>query len=235
MAWGMSSDHKTPDTRELIGTGLYRTGEAARLIDLSVQRLRRWAVGRAKSGGAVHPALGFTIGDETFLDFRDLMELRVIAALVREGLAPRYVAAIYAHVADAMEDERPFSVERFHGTFRTDGKRLYAWAVDATGGAAEEVLTGQRAFARIIAPSLRNVEFDGGTAARWRPEQGRNDVVLDPERSFGRPLDDETGVPTATLAASHARTGSFAATAKEFEVGERSVRSAVHFEERLAA
>lgn len=235
MARGMSADDKIADPRGLIGTGLYRSGEAARLIGLSAQRLRYWAVGRARSGGAVHPALGFTVDDETFLDFRDLMELRVIAALVREGLPTRYIAAIYARVAEAMEDERPFSVERFHGTFRTDGRKLYAWAVDATGGAAEEVLTGQRAFTRIIGPSLRNVEFDDGTAARWRPEGGRNDVVLDPERSFGRPLDDATGVPTATLAASHARTGSFGATAKEFEIGERSVRSAVQFEERLAA
>ena len=223
----------------LIGIGLYRSGEAARLVGLAPQRLRRWIKGEKRSdrgAESVHPALGFRVADEGFLDFRDLMELRVIAALVNEGMSPGYVRAIYASIAALMEDERPFSTERFSQSFKTDGHAIYHRMVDRAGKVRlEEMLTGQGQFERMIAPSLRNVEFDQGLARRWRPKEGRNDVVIDPDRSFGQPVSDRSGVPTVTLFEAYRRTASLKRTAAEFEIDEREVRSAILFEERLAA
>ena len=228
------------DARALFGIGLYRVGEAARLVGIAPARLRRWVRSSAGSNRPtnLHPAVGFLIedGDETYLDFRDLMELRVVAGLIDEGLAPAYVRGIYEAVADEIDDERPFSTETFRSRFQTNGRRLYRRTVERGSGVRlEEVLTGQHEFERIIRPSLRNVEFERGLAARWMPEQGRGDVVLDPNRSFGTPVAMRSGVPTRSLLDAYERTGSYRAAAWEYEVGERDVRSAVQFEQRLAA
>lgn len=65
-----------------------------------------------------------------------------------------------------------------------------------------EVLTGQRAFADVVDPSLfANVEWDEDFAARWWPMGKERSVILDPAVSFGAPHIASTRVPTAALAA----------------------------------
>lgn len=239
-AHGIVHDLSMSEARELFGIGLYRIGEAARLVGITPARLRRWVRGRSDRArvDAVHPKVGFHVpdGDETYLDFRDLMELRVIAGLVEAGLAPAYVRGVYAAIANEIGEDRPFSTERFRARFQTDGKRLFRQTMKRGAEVRlEEVLSGQHEFERIIRPTLRNVEFEKGHAVRWRPESGRNDVVLDPERSFGAPIVARSGVPTRTLFSAFQRSGAYRAVAWEFEVPERDVRSAVQFEQRLAA
>ena len=65
-----------------------------------------------------------------------------------------------------------------------------------------EVLSGQRAFADIVEPSLfQNVESTDDIAARWWPLGRDRQVVLDPGTLFGTPHLAGTRVPTETVAA----------------------------------
>jgi uncharacterized protein (DUF433 family) len=58
--------------------------------------------------------------------------------------------------------------------------------------------------------------------------------VLDPERSFGKPIDAETSVPTDALAAATVAEGSFEAAAQVWGVPVRAVRRAVAFQDEMA-
>ncbi|MCA1552586.1 hypothetical protein I6F36_38350, partial [Bradyrhizobium sp. BRP19] len=89
---------------------------------------------------------------------------------------------------------------------------------------------------KVIEPSLKNLEFDeADIAVRWWPLGKAKGVVIDPQRQFGQPIDDATGVPTSVLAEAAKAEGSPAAAAKRFMVPLASVHRAVAFEQQLAA
>jgi uncharacterized protein (DUF433 family) len=62
----------------------------------------------------------------------------------------------------------------------------------------------------------------------------RRSVLVDPGRSFGRPIVSR-GVPTEVLADAAKLEGSIDAVAALYEVPKAEVRSALIFEQRLAA
>jgi uncharacterized protein (DUF433 family) len=59
--------------------------------------------------------------------------------------------------------------------------------------------------------------------------------VVDPQRQFGQPIDDATGVPTSVLAEAAKAEGSEVAAAKRFMVPLASVHRTVAFELQHAA
>jgi uncharacterized protein (DUF433 family) len=69
---------------------------------------------------------------------------------------------------------------------------------------------------------------------RWWPLGRDHRVVLDPERSFGRPIITPESVPTAILARAFQAEGSIDSVARWYEVDPRSVLDAVEFEKKLA-
>lgn len=76
--------------------------------------------------------------------------------------------------------------------------------------------------------------FDGSIAIRrWPPGRSKG-VVVDPQRQFGQPIDDATGVPTGVLAEAAKAEGSEVAAAKRF-MPLASVHRAVAFELQHAA
>ena len=94
---------------------------------------------------------------------------------------------------------------------------------------------GQYLMQKIIEPSLKNLEFDGDIATRGGHLDAAREIVVDPQRQFGQPIDDATGVPTSVLAEAARAEGSEAAAAKRFLVPVASVHRAVAFELQLAA
>jgi uncharacterized protein (DUF433 family) len=63
----------------------------------------------------------------------------------------------------------------------------------------------------------------------------RRHVVVDPLRSFGQPVVNKEGVPTAVLSHALDVEKSVARVARWFEVSRASVKAAAEFEARLAA
>jgi uncharacterized protein (DUF433 family) len=94
----------------------------------------------------------------------------------------------------------------------------------------------QGVFRTLVEPSLRDLEFDADVVARWHPlGTTRRSVVIDPARSFGRPLAAESGVPTQVLADAVRAEGSVERVARLYELAPAAVRDAVVFEQKLAA
>src|SRR5262249_28332752 len=105
-----------------------------------------------------------------------------------------------------------------------------------TEGEMIDIKRRQRVFSQIIAPSLRDLEFDADVVARWFPLGiSRKSVVLDPARSFGRPILSGYGVPTEVLADAVEVEESAERVARSYEVPVSAVRDAIAFERQLAA
>src|SRR6266404_1310802 len=223
---------------KLIGKGLYSVQEARRLTRVPGPTLRRWVCGyaRRRDGSRVdypplltpsHPA----IDDAIALSFRDLIELRFINRLRELHVPWSEIKATIDASRAMLRTDYPFGTRRF----ATDGRRLFSEIVDRPG-LLLRVRTNQISFDRLFLPDLyAEIEFERDDAARWRPESGRRFVVIDPERSFGKPILDAHGIPTAVLAKAVQAEDSIARVADWFEVPDEAVQAAVDFESKLAA
>lgn len=220
----------------LIGIGLYTPFEAGRLVDVPPARIARWLKGH--EGKRWYEPLWkpqVELGDESvYLGFRDLMEIRVADLFIRAGISPQRVRVAIRMARDEFGVDHPLSTRRF----RTDGKDIFLEIMDrAEDGQVRRQLLNtfrrQFAFSEFVEPSFQGVEFDAdGIPALWRPAGRRNAIVLDPNRAFGQPIDEESSVPTAVLAAAAENEGVDGAAAS-FQVRPRSVRQAVDFEKSL--
>ena len=85
----------------------------------------------------------------------------------------------------------------------------------------------------VARPFFRQLEYDGEAVMRLRPLGPGTRVVLDPERSFGKPIDDPSGVPTLVLY-QMARSGEpKESVARWYNVDPEAVSAAIEFESSL--
>lgn len=219
----------------LVGIGLYTLAEAGRLVQVAPSKISRWLRGHEANGRRYEPLWHSQVdlGDDgIFLGFRDLQEVRVVAAFIAEGLSPQRVRQAIELARDLVRDEHPLSTKQF----RTDGRSIFLQVVEEDGQTRLiDLFKRQFAFREIIERSLSNLEYDGaGSPSLWWPMGKSGSVVVDPTRSFGQPIEAETSIPTAALAAAAKVEGSQQAAARAWGVSLRSVRRAVEFEEHTA-
>ena len=223
----------------LVGVGLYTVPEAARLTRVNPARIRGWINGyggRAKNDRApiIHRQVP-TISGKPGLGFLDLIEVRFVNWLIGSGVSWRTIRLAADRARSELHHEHPFALARF----LTDGKAIFLETQEETGDRKLlDLVKNNFAMYEVLEQSFRDgVEFSGsdGEASSWRPPEGENAVVLDPGRSFGRPIDDASGVPTATLTDAYRAEGSYDRVASWFNVPPDAVRRAVAYEMKLAA
>lgn len=227
-----------PDAPPL-GIGYYTVPEAARLIRMPAVNIRRWLGGYGFTSGGKRVQMPPLWSPELpandahlELGFRDLIELRFVNAFVEEGVDLRIIRNCLEHAREAVQDPRPFSTRRF----RTDGRTIFLDTLKASG--ESEVLDlkrGQFVIRSVIERTFKDLDFDYEVVARWRPFQGKDTIVIDPQRSFGQPIAAAYGVPTVTLAEAVMSEGSVERVARLYEVSLPVVRDAVRFEAYLLA
>jgi uncharacterized protein (DUF433 family) len=217
----------------LIGIGLYTPSEAARLIGVPGQKLVRWLRGHSIGGRDYEPLWSPQVDlrdGSTYLGFLDLVQARLANAFIRSGLSPQKVRRAILLGRQILATNYPFASARF----RTDGKTVILEVL--TPGEDERLIdlfrSGQYLMKKIIEPSLKGVDFEHELAVRWWPVGKSMGIVVDPQRQFGQPIDNETGVPTSVLAQAAKTEGSIERAAEVYHVPIRSVRRAVAFEQR---
>lgn len=245
------AEMKTPTVDGVLGRGVYGAAEALRLINfrrqfeasgrsISRRTITRWLRGYDYSrNGLTHHSdplwrPDYVNEDDTIeLSFRDLIELRFVKAFRDVGLSLPTIRECFMRAVEAVKDQRPFSTQRF----RTDGKTIFLEIThDVREGELLDLKRRQGAFHRVVAPSLRDLEFDADIVARWFPlGMSRKSIVIDPTRAFGRPIVVEGGVPAEVLSKAVEVEGTPERVAKLYEVPLAAVRDAVSFQQRLAA
>ena len=118
--------------------------------------------------------------------------------------------------------------------FKTDGGEILMQAVEKDGEfvSLAKARPGQKVFSEIVKQSVKDLEYEGETVARWRPHKTR-DVVIDPSRQFGTPILDEFGVSTATLYEEYNFFDDARYLSKVYEIPLRLVNEAIRFEKQL--
>jgi len=212
-------------------TGVYGVTEASHLLGLPANTVRRW-LGGYRSGSAgqekqMEPLWGIQLGrveGKTQLGFLDLMQLRIVGRLAEEGISRQAIRAGLALASKMLGGEHPLVT----GRFRTDGQGIFLEVAEATGDPSLiDLRTGQWGLHRIIEPSFKDVDLEDDLVARWWPLGHNRPIVLDPRRSFGKPIIERTGVPIRTLCEAMDREKSIARVARWYEVAAEDVERAL--------
>jgi uncharacterized protein (DUF433 family) len=230
----------TEHRQSLLGVGVYSVPEASRLTGVSAQRIRRWLTGYTfKAGKGLHAApplwqRRIVSEGSLALSFRDLLEVRFVNAFRRHGVRWKTIRIAAERAAEILHDTHPFSTKKF----KTDGRSIFADIVQATGEESLlDLVKSQYEFKQVVEPFLfEGLEFSelGIQPVRWWPLPHSRRVVIDPERSFGRPIISPESVPTEVLARAVRAEGSVEAVARWFLVDPKAVEDAVEFEKKLA-
>lgn len=219
-------------TDALLGVGLYSVAEAEQILSQALARrvtttnLRRWAYGRKRLVKEYAPIIQPTVRveDAYLFTFQDIIELMTIAALRGEGMKMSSVKAAYER-ARTRFGEHPFAKKKFS----IDGAGIFPKGADL-----EDLVTGRRAFTEIVAPLLRDIVTYAGDIPKELTPLGKDrTVLLNPERSFGSPINRETGIPTHILYAMHNAGDPVPVVARWYNVSVEGVQDAVEYERAL--
>ncbi len=225
------------DADDLLGVGLYSVADTARILTEALRTkiaqasLRRWRRGRKefiKSYAAVVHSANLKIAERDTIRFLELIELMTVAAMRAENVRTRDIRDAYS-AARAEFGAYPFATRKYS----LYGGGIFAKKSSGDGGLVE-LASGNRAFETIVKPLLHDiVVYDGDVAREITPLGKGKSVVLDPERSFGAPINRETGVPTYALYGMHKAGEPIKRIAAWYRVSENGVEDAIEYETRL--
>lgn len=217
----MTTEHR------IFGEGVYSPRQAARLIGTSSQNVLRWTRG---SGPSLPLWRGYyqSVNDAQEVSFADLIDLRIVVAFRKVGLTLQAIRFAIEKVKEVLKDDRPLNSY----DFRTDGGSIMAELSDGNLVSLSKAHLGQKIFGDVIRQSLKDVEYDGGRAARWRPAFAPG-IVIDPSRQFGDPLLDSFGIASRVLADEVSQGRSVSYVSRLYEIAESDVRQALKFEREL--
>lgn len=220
-----------------LGVGSYTAPEAARLLKTSALNLNRWLRGytyrRAGQERRMPPlwtSQHAAVEEHLEIGFRDLIELRFVKAFTDSGVGLLAIRNCLEYARKVVEDDRPFSTQRF----RTDGRTIFLESIEKADEAKLlDLKRRQYVFKQVIERTFKDLDIEDDTVARWRPFHGKRSIVIDPGRAFGQPIASQSGVPTVALADAVKAEGSVEDVARIFEVSVGVVRDAVSFEASL--
>ncbi|WP_245446598.1 hypothetical protein [Neorhizobium sp. T25_27] len=217
--------------------GSYTAPEAARLLRTSPLNVNRWLGGYIyrRSGEErriqpLWPTQHADIQEHLEIGFRDLIELRFVKAFLDAGVGLLAVRNCLEYARECAKDDRPFSTRRF----QTDGRTIFLESIERTSEPKLlDLKKRQYVFKQVIEKTFKDLDIQDDTVARWRPFNGKQSIIIDPDRAFGQPIASQFGVPTVALAEAVEVEGSAEDVARLYDVPVAVVRDAVHFEDGL--
>jgi len=226
---------------DFVGQGIYTVPDVAKLTETSPQNIYNWLYGD-RPGGAphethkLHPALQhqFDLMDHIAnLSFKDMIQIRFVRFFRTQGVSLQTIRHAAENAARLLATTHPFCSARF----KTDGLTLLAEVFEVNGcSSLVELKSMQHVFKEVVDPFLRTLEYDSAVVSRWWHCKGDGNVIVDPQRNFGKPTLAKNGYATETLYEAFLANGkSSKKVADWYEVPTEDVEQAVEFEMRLAA
>lgn len=237
------------EATQLIGKGLYSIAEVGKLIRIPSASVSRWVNGYAfQRHGIEHvtpPLIRAELrnqrGTQAPLTFLDLLELKFISMFRSPPHRVRMdvIRAAWERGAHYFNSDHPFCMARF----RSDGKHIFAELRERSyrpDGIAENVLMEELAIAQLVfvdmvEPFCLDLAWDGDYANKYWPLGRDGRIVIDPRRSFGKPIDSETGMRAFTLYQASLSGESTERIAAWYDVPIEAILKSVEYEEWLQA
>jgi uncharacterized protein (DUF433 family) len=218
----------------------YAISEAAGYLQLPTSTLRSWLLGVRNydargTARLFKPVIEIADPKKKQMSFINLVEAFVLAGIRREHEVPLpKVRKALDYVRRSFGTRRPLAEEQFE----TDGADLFVEKYCALVGVSQE---GQLQMRELIRDRLKRVHRD----PKGLPEkivlfraagagEGRADVIIDPKRSFGRPVLDGLGVRTTVVFERFMAGDNIEVLARDYAVPAQAVQDAIRCE-RLAA
>lgn len=205
-----------------LGIGLYSLSDAARLLKTPRRTVSRWVDGyiqELRKGETFYPP-AIERSNAEALTFGDLVELLYVRRFRDKGVGLQEIVRTAQRFRADWGTLYPFATKRF----ATDGRGLLI----KEGGEWEHALTGQQdAFFEEVGMQLVHI---GDFTTEWRPLGVQRAVVLNPDRSFGKPIEDCSGAHTYVLAQAYESSHDAAAVAWWYGIDAQGVVDSVQFE-----
>jgi uncharacterized protein (DUF433 family) len=220
----------------------YRGSEAAHILSLPYGTVMAWSFGQAylhRDGSPKRfvPLIKPADGSARLLSFVNLCELHVLSSIRRRHrVSMPGVRKAIAYVERQLGIDRPLASSRFS----TNGMDLFVNHADVLLNASQD---GQQALRDEFERALQRIDFakNGSPVVLFpftRPSgeaaQPRT-VLIDPRRSFGRPVLADAYVRTEVIESRFQAGDSIADIAKDYGVERTAVEEALRFESRRAA
>ncbi len=231
-----SSSRTGPDPRE---APAYSLSEAANYIGIPTATLRSWVLGRdyPVTDGTRRFAPIIEIADRKRkrLSFTNLVEAHVLSALRREHAIqlPKVRKAII-YLRQQCPSPHPLADQQFE----TDSINLF---IEKYGQLINITEEGQLAMRSVLQSFLKRIKRDAqGMPAKLYLFTRRGEigeplaVVVDPAVSFGRPVLEGTGIPTAILAERFKAGDSPEALADDYGRPKEEIEEAIRYELKAA-
>ena len=219
---------------------IYGIVDAARYLRIPTVTLATWIHGRAyttTSGRRSSDRLIETPGNGSTLSWTNLAEAHVLGALRRyHKVSMPSIRRALGYVKRQYGWKHPL----IEAGFKTDGVNLFVEEVGTLVNASKE---GQTAIRDALSAYLERLSWDkrDRLATSLFPFVRQHDpnepkfVLIDPRRSFGRPVIAGTAIPTSAIADRFFAGDSPEHLAKDFRLNEDQILEAVRYERRAAA
>ena len=219
------------DAREMPA---YAISEAAHYLCIPKATIGAWVRGTTYTtpGGTrqFHRVIELPDASAKLLSFYNLAEAHVLRAMREEYKIPMpIIRRALGYVRKEFGWERPLIQQRF----KTDGATLFVERV----GELVDTNRPEQALLPLLTEYLERIEWEGEFAARLYPftrAVGSVDapraIVIDPTRSFGRPLLDRLGVTTNVIAERYKAGDSIAKLVKEYGGSQTDIEEAIRCE-----
>jgi uncharacterized protein (DUF433 family) len=219
---------------------IYGIVDAARYLRIPAVTLGTWVHGRSyptTQGRRSSDRIIETPGNGGTLSWTNLAEAHVLSAL------RRYHKVSMANIRRALgyvKRQYGWKHPLIEAGFKTDGVNLFVEEVGALVNVSEQ---GQVAIRESLSAYLERLDWAKGDklATSLFPFVRQHDpsepklVLIDPRRSFGRPVIVGTTIPTSAVADRFFAGDSPEHLAKDFRLTEDQVLEAIRYERRAAA
>jgi len=210
---------------------LYSSTEAARLLGLTSQTLRRWLEGAMVRGVWYPPVIRFDPTGSDIVTWGEFVEAGLLGSYRAQKVPLQRMRPFIEDMR--VEFGVPYPLAHFRPMI--DNKRL-VYRLQVKSGLPSELYLvraegGQMQFAPLMENFLKRVELTNGTVGRLRPLGPDSPVVIDPEVSFGIP--QIRGVRTESIAESLRAGETAEEAATSWGVGRDDVDAAMVWENSL--
>jgi uncharacterized protein (DUF433 family) len=219
------------DAREM---PVYSIAEAAHYLCIPQATIATWVRGRAYPTASgkkrFHPVIELPDRALALLSFFNLAEAHVLRALRTDYEIPLpIIRTALDYVRKEFDWERPLIQEQF----KTNGVTLFVERL----GKVFDVRQPEQSLLPLLSEYLDRIEWENQFAARLYPftrivrgMDAPRAIVIDPTRSFGRPLLDRLGVTTNVIAERYKAGDSIAKLVKEYGGSQTDIEEAIRCE-----